>query len=93
MHDYSPQRLNAYTTPSSAPEEIAPSRYALEKAGYLENKLARLNAESIANRQFAAKRRYAFAAAYLRGYLNATFKLVHVLKFKLSWGKHNHGAY
>ena len=50
---------------------VAPSRHALSKQRYLENKRARLDAEATERRGIAAERVVATALAWLRWMLNA----------------------
>lgn len=77
-------RLDPHYNTNQAPRGIAPSRHALGKHRYLENRRARLDAEAGERRRIAAEHAVATASAWYRRMLNAKRDLIRIARFQ--WG-------
>jgi len=76
--------LDPRNNTGQAPKGIAPSRHALSKHHYLEDKRARLDAEADERKRIAGERIIAMADAWLRWISNSKRDLVRVVRIR--WG-------
>jgi hypothetical protein len=76
--------LNPHLNTQQIPGGVAPSRHALSKQRYIENKRARLDAETTERQVVAAERVVVTAVAWLDWMLNVKRDLVRVARIR--WG-------